>query len=195
VHWLDYYHIHVIMSTWYYKSCCIQQTWNESAKCISLRAPKYALKYTPDCTRLYTASLRDLHSQEAPKYSQSTLPHTSPSTFSSALSVMLSRTLPIALDGTPPACLTVRSQVSSKDTLKHTPKHIVKYTSNCTRWHTPSLLDICCQAHSKYAPKYTSEHILKYTPRHVLQDAPNWPRCHTPSLFDCTLPSKLSRYS
>jgi len=34
---------------------------------------------------------------------------------------MLWRTLPIALDGTLPACLTVCSQVSSQDTLKYTP--------------------------------------------------------------------------
>jgi len=54
---------------------------------------------------------------------------------------MLCRTLPIALNGTLPACLTVRSQASSQDALKHTPDYALKYTPNCTQWHTPSLLD------------------------------------------------------
>jgi len=74
-----------------------------------------------------------VRSQDAPKYTPSTLPCTPPG--------MLSRTLPIALDGTLPACLTVRSQVCSQDALKHTPEYALKYTPNCTRWHTPSLLD------------------------------------------------------
>jgi hypothetical protein len=144
------------------------------------------MKYTPDCTRLYTPSLLDLHSQNAPKHT--------PSTFSSTFPVMLSCTLPIAFDGTLPACLTVHSQVSSHDALKHIPQHTLKYTPNCTRWHTPSLLDIHCQSHSKYVPKYTSEYVFKYTPGHTLKDAPNSTQCHTPSLFDCTLPRMLSRH-
>ena len=126
--------------------------------------PGYALKDAPSCTRWHTHSLLDctlpsnlsrcsqaysrarspihsqLHSmtlpacftirsqvssQDAPKYTLSTLPSTPPSTFSSTLPSMLSRTLLIALDGTLLACLTVRSQVSSRDGLKYTP--------NCTR--------------------------------------------------------------
>jgi hypothetical protein len=42
---------------------------------------------------------------------------------------MLSSTLPIALGGTLPACLTIRSQVSSQDTPKNTSKYAPKYTS------------------------------------------------------------------
>jgi hypothetical protein len=42
---------------------------------------------------------------------------------------MLSSTLPIALDGTLPACLTIRSQVSSQDTPKNTSEYAPKYTS------------------------------------------------------------------
>ena len=60
------------------------------------------------------------------------------------------RTLPIALDGTLPACCTVHSQVSSQDALNHTPEHALKYTLNYTRWHTPSLL------HWEIHPKYYS---------------------------------------
>jgi len=96
-------------------------TFNKTAKCTSLHTPKYALKYTPDCTQLYTPSMLDLRSQDAPKYTPSTLPSTPQSKFSSTLPGMLWRTFPIALDGTHPACLTVRSQVSSQDALKHTP--------------------------------------------------------------------------
>jgi len=54
-------------------------------------------------------------SQVHSKYAPSTL-----STFLSTLLGMLSRMLAIALDGTLPACLTVRSKVSSQDALKHT---------------------------------------------------------------------------
>jgi len=118
--------------------------FNKTAKCTSLHAPKYALKYTPDCTRLYTPSLLDLHShlssQDAPKYPASTLPTTPPSSFSSTLPGMLPRTLPLALDSTQPACLTLHSQTSAQEALKHTPGHALKYASNCTRWYTPSLL-------------------------------------------------------
>ena len=97
------------------------------------------------------------------------------------------------------------------------------YAPNCSRRHTPSLLDckltsklsrrsqghsrarsqIHSQLHSmthsqpawQYAPKYTSEYVLNFTPGYALQDAPNCTRSHTPSLLDCTLPSKLSRHS
>ena len=89
---------------------------------------------------------------------------------------MLSSTLPNALDGTLPACLTVRSQVSFQDALMHTPEHALQYAPNCTGWHTPSLLDCTLpsklsrrsQVHSEYAPKYTSDYVLKYTPGHAL---------------------------
>jgi hypothetical protein len=53
----------------------------------------------------------------------------------------LSSTPPIALDATLPAYLTIHSQVSSQDTFNHNPEHALKYTPNCTQWHTLSLLD------------------------------------------------------
>jgi len=40
---------------------------------------------------------------------------------------MLSRTLPIALKGILPACLTVCSQESFRDKLKHTPEYTLKW--------------------------------------------------------------------
>ena len=61
---------------------------------------------------------------------------------------MLSSTLPIALDNTLPAYLTLHSQLSSLDALenteyvfKYTPGHAPTDTPTCTRWHTASLLD------------------------------------------------------
>jgi len=118
--------------------------FNKTAKCTSLHAPKYALNYTPGCTRLYTLSLLDFRSQQssqdAPKYTASTLPSTPPSMFSSTLPRMLPRTLTLALDDTQPACLTVHSHTSTQEALKHTPKHTLKYASNCARWYTCSLL-------------------------------------------------------
>ena len=83
--------------------------------------------------------------QDAPKYTPNILPSTPPSTFSSTLPSMLSRTLLIALDDIPPAYLTVRSQVSSQDALKHTPGHAPKYTLQ--RQDTPNLTRL-------YAPMY-----------------------------------------
>jgi len=79
--------------------------------------PGHALKGAPKCTRWHTPSLLDLHSRVS---SQDTLKYT-PSTFSSTLLGMLSRTLPIALSGTLPACLTIHSQVSSQDAPKYSP--------------------------------------------------------------------------
>ena len=138
--WLDYYDTHAIMCAWYYTSCCIQQTWNQTAKWTSLHTPKYALKYAPDCTRLYTPSLLDLHSQDAPKYSSK---------------YVLKYTPGHALKDAPnctrwhtPSLLDIRSQAHSKYAPKYTSKYVLKYTPghalkdapNCTRWHTPSLL-------------------------------------------------------
>jgi len=109
--------------------------FNKTAKCTSLHAPKYALKYTPDCTRLYTPSLLDLRSQvssqDAPKYTPSTLPSTPASTFSSTLPGMLSRTLLIALDGTLLACLALRSQVHSQEA-RHSQSHLTICSHVCS---------------------------------------------------------------
>jgi len=91
--------------------------------------PEHALKEAPNCTRWLPPSLLDCTCSSTP-----------PSTFSSTLPSMLSKTHPIALDGALLACLTVRFQVSSQDTLKYSPEHALKYTPNCTQWHTPSLL-------------------------------------------------------
>jgi hypothetical protein len=76
-------------------------------------------------------------------------------------------------------------------------------STDCTRLHTPSLLD--CTLPSKFS-RHSQVHLrvrsqvhlrvaLKYTLEHALQYAPNCTRWHTPSLLGCTLPSKLSRRS
>jgi len=59
----------------------------------------------------------------------------------SILPSTLSNTLPLALDGKLPTCLTVCFQASSQDALKHTPECALKCTPNCTRWHTARLLN------------------------------------------------------
>jgi hypothetical protein len=139
---LDHYDTQAILFTGYYTSRCIQlESMLPDALHCMLHAPIYALKYAPDCTRLHTPSLLDLRSQvssqDAPKYTPSTLPSTPPSTFSSTLLGVLARRLPIALDGTLPAGLIIRSQVSSHDALKHTPEPASKYT--LPRQDTPNL--------------------------------------------------------
>jgi len=145
----------------------LHPTYNQTVKCTSLHAPKYSLKYTTDCARLYTPSLLDLHSEVS---SQDTLKYT-PSTPPSTLPGILSRTLPIALDDTLPACLTILSQVSSQDSPMYTCKYVLKYTPelalqdapNCTRWHTPCLLD--CTLPSILSR--CSQNALKHTPKHA----------------------------
>jgi len=109
----------------------------------------------------------------------------------STLPGTLSRTLPIALDGTLPGCLTVRSQASSQDALKHTPSTLSNTLPIAPDDTLPACLTIRSQVHSEYAPKYTSEYALKCTPGHALKDAPNCTRLHTPRLLDCTLSSTL----
>ena len=53
----------------------------------------------------------------------------------------------------------------------YTLKYDIKYASNSTQYHIPTLLDSmltgklsrCFQVYSKYISKYTSKYILKYT--------------------------------
>jgi hypothetical protein len=58
-----------------------------------------------------------------------------------ALLSILSSTFPIALDGTLAACLTIPYKVNSQDALNHIPEQPLKYTPNCARLHTRSLID------------------------------------------------------
>ena len=105
--------------------------------------PRHALMDARRCTRWHPHIVLDYthprNTQDKHKYTPSTLPNIS-STFSSTLPGMLSRTLPIALDGAVTVWLTVRSEVCSPYGLTNTPNNVLKYTPNCTRWQTPSLL-------------------------------------------------------
>jgi len=154
-------------------------------------AAKYALKYTPGCTRLYTPSLLDLcahpSSQDAPKYSGSTLPSTAPSSFSSILPGTLPSTLPLALDRTQPASLTVNSQTGSQEALNHTPEHALQYTSNCTQWLTltqvdhplPSMLPKCSHVHRVWSQVHSRACSYWHSHLHLMAASP----------LDCTLPN------
>jgi len=80
-----------------------------------------------------------------------------------------------------------RCQVSSQAGLKHTPEHALKYTPNCTWWHSqPTWL---------YTSKYGLKTLSKYPPKYAPKYSPNYTRCHTPILLDYTLPIMLSRCS
>jgi hypothetical protein len=103
---------------------CLQDTFNHT--------PEHALKYTPNCSRWRTARLLDC------------MPPTT-------LPGILSRTLPIALDGTLPATLTVSSQVISQNTLKHIHKHAPN-----SQLHS--------MAHSQRASLYTPKEAVKTLP-------------------------------
>jgi hypothetical protein len=82
-----------------------------------------------------------------------------------------------------------------------------KYTPNCSRWHTPSLLDLCSQVSSQDVPKYTSSipialhdilpACLTIYSQVSSQVAPKYTRSMLPSTplsaFSSTLPGILSR--
>jgi hypothetical protein len=103
----------------------------------------YSMVYSP-CLTIDS----QVSSQDAPKYTPSTLPSTAPSSFSSTLLNMFSRTLPIALDGTLPVYLALCSQrhsqearhpqlhsmTNSQPTWLYTPRYTLKMqdTSNHT---------------------------------------------------------------
>jgi hypothetical protein len=73
------------------------------------------------------------------------------------------------------------SQVGSQNVLEYTPEYNLKYASNSTQSHIPSLLDSMLpgmlstrvQVHSKYVFMYISKDILKNTSEHALNNAPN----------------------
>ena len=138
-HGLDYYDTHAILCAEYYTSRWILYIMLHTT---NLKA-SWQMHFIA-CSQVRSEVHSWLHSiahsqpawLHAPKYTPSTLPSSPPSTFSRTLPGIPSRTLLVAPDGTLPACLTVRSQVSSQDALKHTPEHALKYTPNCTRWHS-----------------------------------------------------------
>jgi len=118
-----------------------QPAWLTLSSKLSRRSQVHSWACSQGRSQLLSMANSNLAWQYALKTLSSTLPRT------------LSRTLPTALDGTLPACMTVRSQVSSQEALKHTPEHALKDTPNCSRWHTPILLDCTLsrrsQAHSQ----------------------------------------------
>jgi len=136
--WLDYSNTHAIMCAWYYTSWCIQQNCQMHFIACSQVSSQDALKMLSsilpialDNTLLAWLTIRfQLCSPDTPKYILSMLPSTLPvhsqeplqSMFSTTLFGMLSRTLPIALDGTLPACLTVYFQVRSQEAVTHISK-------------------------------------------------------------------------
>jgi len=69
----------------------------------------------------------------------------------------LSSTLPSILSHTLSACLTMHSKQRSQYAPKHGHEYALKYSPNCTQWHTPSLLHCmllcmlwrCSQIHSE----------------------------------------------
>ena len=146
--------------------------------------------------------------QGPPTYTPSTLPSPTPSMFSSTLLGMVYRMLPIGLDGTLPACMTVHSQVSSQDALYHSTEHARKYTADCTICHTASVLDYmlpsdlsgcsqshpqaCSQVHSQLHPTAHSQPARRDT---LTKSALKTLRRRSPSTLPGTHPSPLQVHS
>jgi hypothetical protein len=124
-------------------------------------APKYTSKYVlksmlfkmlpialngtlPACLTVRS----EVSSQDAPKYTPSTLPSTPPSTLSSTLPSLLSRMLLISLDGTPPAYLTLRSQVHSQEG-RHSQCHLTICFHVCSYMLDPETCRVADARHRK----------------------------------------------
>jgi len=126
-HWLDYHNTHAIVCTGYYTSCCIQHTWKQAARCTTLHAPKYMLKYTleytPGCTWQYTP-------KEALKVLLSK--HTSKHTLNYAANCTWWHT-PSLLDCTLQCMLSRHSQVHHQVVLMYSSQHTLRYPPSCTR--------------------------------------------------------------
>lgn len=201
-HWFDYQDMHAIIYTWYYISCSIQQSWNQTTKCTSLyapkllyaprsfNAPKYTLNYIYQCTGLYTPSQHDSgckgSTQDTLKYALSVLPSILPS--------MLSMRLLIALHDTISASSAVYSQVSSQDVLMRTPEKALKSTSNCTQFYTSSLLYILLWKLSRCSQVFlwVCCHINSHTYSQVPLQFHSW---YNVSLLDFTSQHMVSYWS
>jgi len=200
--WLDYYDTDAIMSAWYYTSrwiLYITLHTNLKASCQmhfiarsqvrsevhswfhSIAQSQPALPCAPNCSRWHTPGLLDctlssMLSRRSQAYSRAR---------SQIHSQLHSMTLP--------ACLTLRSPVSSQYALNHTPEHAPKYTHNCTWWHAPSLLDNTLP--SKLS-RHSQEHLRVRTQVHLRVARKYTLHCtrwHTPSLLGSMLPNTLSR--
>jgi len=99
--------------------------------------------------------------------------------FPSTLPCMLPSTLPNTLSMRSQERSHVRSQVRSEDA----PTYTSTYAPDCTRLHTPSLLDYTLSTRSQGALRYA----LKY--------AADCTRSHTSSLLNYTPPNILSKYT
>ena len=133
-HWLDYYDTDAILCAWYYTSCCIlyimlyKTNLNASCQmhfiaCFQVHSEVHsqtAWLYGHNCSPWHTPSLLDSHSQvsfqDAPKYipnniSKYVLKYTPGHTFMNTPNCTVWHSpslhdckLPIALNGTLPAC-------------------------------------------------------------------------------------------
>jgi len=110
-------------------------------------------------------------------------------TLSSTLLATLRRTLSIALHGILPACLTIRSQVSSQDPLWYTPSTLPVYIWVLFQGHSQASCEVHSQLHSiahshlawLYAPKYAVK-VLTSTLLSTLSST-------LPTALDGTLPA------
>jgi len=108
--------------------------------------PEHSLKNTPNCTRWHTPSLLDCMLPS--KLSRCSQVH----------SRALSRTHPIALDDTLPACLTVRSHVSSQDTTKYTSESLLNTLQIALNGTLPAYWALCYQVHCQEG-RHSQSHL------------------------------------
>jgi len=129
MYWLDYYYTHPIVGASYYTSCCIQ--WNCQMHFI-VRSQGHLQVRSHVHSRPCSQGRSQLHS----------ITHFQPAWLT--LPSKLSRMLPVALDGTFPACLTIRSELHSMA--------------------LPACLTVRSQVSSQMTPKYTSESLSSPLP-------------------------------
>jgi len=194
-HWLDYNNMQAILYAGYYTSCCIQ-TWMHTARCISLHAPKYTLKYTPDCTHWRLPACFTIRSQLL------SIVHCHPACL--LLSRALSRYSQVHSEYAP--------MYTTIYILMYLPRHPLNNAPNCTQWYTPSLphcmlpsmLSRCSQAYSQAHSRIHSQLHLMTLPvcltgcnqvssQHVPKNTSEYPPELSTQSLSSTLPSTLSQ--
>ena len=99
------------------------------------------------------------------------------------------RAVPIALDGTLPACYTVHSN----DTFRYISICTEQYNLRQLDYMLPNLVSVQSKIHCSCILKYNSKYVLNYTSAHAYKDVPNCTRSYGSRQLGSTLPSTHSR--
>jgi hypothetical protein len=153
----------------------------DDSKSILKYTSGHGVRDTSNCSGWHIFSLLNLcskvNSQYTSKYTSITLPDTPLSMFWCILMCMLTRLLPIALNGTHSVRLIILSQISFHDSSKYTTEYIFIFSPGLLAIMLPialnGILPACWTVFSQVgcqdALRYTSKRTLKHIPiRNIL---------------------------